>query len=242
VPERVGSKVLLIPIKSLVLRQVSKETVGEQQEPPRIHACHLHTSVGVLKRKARTSEGGRLMEQGPLQHADTWAAQNFGAAELGDPRRTDRLIKIANALAENPSASLPHALETWGETQGAYRFLNDPAFNYQEILMPHWSQVYHEASQCSRTLLLADTTEFDFTTHHALKGRGPVGNSKENIGFSLHTVLAMHPQTQEILGCMTLSPFLRKLAPVGETRVTAQEARERIAGLGAQHPTDRTGP
>jgi len=166
------------------------------------------------------------MEQGPLQHADTWAAQNFGAAELGDPRRTDRLIKIANALAENPSASLPHALETWGETQGAYRFLNDPAFNYQEILMPHWSQVYHEASQCSRTLLLADTTEFDFTTHHALKGRGPVGNSKENIGFSLHTVLAMHPQTQEILGCMTLSPFLRKLAPVGETKAQRKK-RER---------------
>jgi hypothetical protein len=166
------------------------------------------------------------MEQEPLQHADTWAAQNFGAAELGDPRRTDRLIKIANALAENPSASLPHALETWGETQGAYRFLNDPAFNYQEILMPHWSQVYHEASQCSRTLLLADTTEFDFTTHHALKGRGPVGNSKENIGFSLHTVLAMHPQTQEILGCMTLSPFLRKLAPVGETKAQRKK-RER---------------
>jgi hypothetical protein len=24
-------------------------------------------------------------------------------------------------LAANPSASLPHALSTWGETQGAYR-------------------------------------------------------------------------------------------------------------------------
>jgi hypothetical protein len=38
VPERVGSKVLPIPTKSLVLRQVSKETVGEHQEPPRIQA------------------------------------------------------------------------------------------------------------------------------------------------------------------------------------------------------------
>ena len=158
------------------------------------------------------------MEQEPLQPAEEWAIDTFGAAELGDPRRTDRLIKVASALAANPSASLPHGSETWGETQGAYRFLNDPAFSYQEILMPHWSQVYHQASQCSRTLLLGDTTEFDFATHHALKGRGPVGNSKEPIGFSLHTVLAMHPQTQEILGCMTLSPFLRKLAPVGETK------------------------
>ena len=65
---------------------------------------------------------------------------------------------------------------------------------------------------------MADTTEFDFTTHQAPGGRGPVGNSKENIGFSLHTVLAMKPQTQQILGCMTLEPFIRKLAPALETK------------------------
>jgi hypothetical protein len=158
------------------------------------------------------------MEQELLQQAEDWAVETFGAAELGDPRRTDRLILVASALAANPSASLPHALESWGETQGAYRFLSDPAFSYQDVLMPHWSQVYHEATQSPRTLLLADTTEFDLTTHSALKGRGPVGNSKEDIGFSLHTVLAMNPQRQEILGCLTLEPFIRKLAPVGETK------------------------
>lgn len=158
------------------------------------------------------------MEQEPLQQAEKWAVETFGAAELGDPRRTDRLIKVASAWAANPSASLPHALGTWGETQGAYRFLSLDAIRYRDILAPHWSQVYHDATQGSRTLLLADTTEFDFTTHQALKGRGPMGNSKENIGFRLHTVLAMHPQTQQLLGCLTLEPFLRKLAPVGETK------------------------
>jgi hypothetical protein len=166
------------------------------------------------------------MEQEPLQHADEWAVQTFAAAELGDPRRTDRLIKVSSALATNPSSSLPHALQTWGETQGAYRFLNLDTITYQEILAPHWCQVYGEATQHWRTLLLADTTEFDFSTHQALKGRGPVGNSKENIGFSLHTVLAMNPHNQQILGCMTLEPFTRKLAPVGETKVQRKK-RER---------------
>src|ERR1700730_4554603 len=158
------------------------------------------------------------MEQAPLQQAEEWAVATFGAADLGDPRRTDRLILVASALAANPAASLPHALETWGETQGAYRLLSLDAYSYQDILVPHWSQTYDEAAQCSRTLLLADTTEFDFTGHQALKGRGPVGNSKEDLGFSLHTVLAMNPQSQEILGCLTLEPFIRKLAPVGETK------------------------
>jgi hypothetical protein len=166
------------------------------------------------------------MEQEPLQQAQDWAVETFSAAELGDPRRTDRLILVASALAANPSASLPHALETWGETQGAYRLLSDPAFSYEDILMPYWSQVYQEATQCPRTLLLGDTTEFDFTTHQALKGRGPVGNSKENIGFSLHTVLAMNPQPPQIMGCMSLEPFIRKLAPVGETKAQRKK-RER---------------
>ncbi|MFL5662851.1 MAG: IS4 family transposase [Ktedonobacteraceae bacterium] len=166
------------------------------------------------------------MEPESLQHAEKWAVETFGAAELGDPRRTDRLLKVASALAANPSASLPHALETWGETLAAYRLLGNDAIRYQDILLPHWSQIYHAATQGSRILLLADTTEFDFSTHPALKGLGPMGNSKENIGFSLHTVLAMDPQMQQLLGCMTLEPFLRKLAPAGETKAQRKK-RER---------------
>ncbi|WP_040441713.1 hypothetical protein [Ktedonobacter racemifer] len=53
-----------------------------------------------------------------------------------------------------------------------------------------------------------------------------MGNSKKDIGFSLHTVLAMNPHNQQILGCMTLEPFIRQLAPVGETKVERKK-RER---------------
>jgi hypothetical protein len=62
-------------------------------------------------------------------------------------------IKVASALAANPSASLPHALESWGETQGAYRLLSNDAISYRDILMPHWSRIYHEAIQYRRTVL-----------------------------------------------------------------------------------------
>lgn len=166
------------------------------------------------------------MDQEILQHAENWAVSTFGAAELGDPRRTDRLVKIACALAENPSASLPHASETWGETMGAYRFLDNPTIGYEQILQPHWSTTYAQASEQPRTLLLADTTECDFSTHKAMKGLAPIGNSREDLGFSVHTVLAMDPQTQQILGCITQEPFLRKLAPIGETKAERRK-RER---------------
>ena len=47
------------------------------------------------------------MKMETLQNAEAWAVETFGGAELGDPRRTDRLVKVASALGENPSVSLP---------------------------------------------------------------------------------------------------------------------------------------
>jgi hypothetical protein len=158
------------------------------------------------------------MEITEPENVEKWVVETFAAVECGDPRRTDRLIKVATALASNPSASLPCALETWGETLGAYRLLANPAISYEQIVSPHWSQTYHEATQCPRTLLLADTTEMDFSRHKAVKGLAPIGNSREDVGFSLHTVLAMNPQSGQLLGCLTQQPFLRKLAPKKETK------------------------
>src|SRR5580692_9212425 len=53
VPERVGSKVLPIPTKSLVFLMENKETLGEQQEPPRIHAGEVSDPDIRLFRCAR---------------------------------------------------------------------------------------------------------------------------------------------------------------------------------------------
>ena len=76
------------------------------------------------------------MDQETLQHAEKWAINTFGAAALGDPRRTDRLIKVASALANTPSAWLPCARDPWGEPLGAYRLLDNPAISYEQIMSP----------------------------------------------------------------------------------------------------------
>ena len=38
-----------------------------------------------------------------------WAQTEFALAQLGDPRRTKRLIKIACGLAQSPGGTLPQA-------------------------------------------------------------------------------------------------------------------------------------
>jgi hypothetical protein len=110
-----------------------------------------------------------------LENVEQWAVKTFGAAELGDPRRTDRLVKVAAALGGNPSVSLPTSMRNWADTQGAYRFLSNEAVNHEQIMMPHWIQTRSEAEQRKQVLLIGDTTEANLSSHKATKGLGPVG-------------------------------------------------------------------
>src|SRR5439155_26613028 len=66
----------------------------------------LPTSPRGIRAFGRVGGGRRgMMDQA------RWAATEFGEAELGDARRTVRLVELASGLAERPSASLPEACE-----------------------------------------------------------------------------------------------------------------------------------
>jgi len=67
-----------------------------------------------------------------------WAQTEFGLAQLGDQRRTKRLIKIAAGLAQSPGGTLPQAFPDWKELKGAYRFLEEPGVSFERVLGPHW--------------------------------------------------------------------------------------------------------
>jgi hypothetical protein len=153
-----------------------------------------------------------------LEHPDKWAVETFGTAELGDLRRTDRLVKIATAIAENPSASLPESMRNWGDTLAAYRFLENEAVTHEQIMLPHWMMTREEAMQHSRVLLVADTTDINLSSHETAEGLGPIGRGKKAKGFFVHTVLGMDADTQQLLGCVYQEPFVREPAPRGETK------------------------
>jgi hypothetical protein len=164
------------------------------------------------------TKGAREMDIEGLEHPDKWAVETFGTAELGDLRRTDRLVKMAAAIAENPSASLPESLRNWADTLGAYRFLDNASITHEQIMEPHWMQTREEAMRCSRVLLAADTTDVNLSSHETAEGLGPIGRGNKAQGFFVHTVLAMDADSQQLLGCMYQEPFVRQPAPKGETK------------------------
>ena len=47
-----------------------------------------------------------------LPDDDSWAVTECADAELGDARRTQRLVELATVLAQRPGAALPEACGT----------------------------------------------------------------------------------------------------------------------------------
>ena len=75
-------------------------------------------------------------------------------------------------------------------------------------------------------LLVQDTTDIDLSHRHKISGVGQIGNERGR-GFFVQTVLAVRPQTREVLGCMAQEPFVRIPAPEGEQRSQRRKREER---------------
>ena len=152
-----------------------------------------------------------------LEEPEVWAVKTFGGVELGDLRRTDRLVQLAAALVRDPQSALPASLRGEAETVGAYRLLNNAALSPEQILMPHFVQTRREAASRPQVLLIGDTTSFNFSSHPSLQDAGPVGRGNLAQGFFVHSVLARDAHSEELLGCASQQTFVRKLAPAQET-------------------------
>ncbi len=157
----------------------------------------------------------------------SWAERTFGGVQLHDMRRTRRAVQAATNLAENPLGSLPAQMHTWKETKALYRLLDEPDVTFAALMQPHLQQTREQALSSPVVLLVQDTTTVDLSHRRKISGVGQIGNERGR-GFFVQTVLAVHPQTREVLGCMAQEPFVRIPAPQGEQRYQRRkrEARE----------------
>ena len=119
-----------------------------------------------------------------------WAQTEFEWAQLGDPRRTKRLVKMAAGLAQSPGGTLPQAFPEWKELKGAYRLLEGPGVSFEQVSRPHWERTQQACRQAGEYLIIEDTTELNYSHHPAAQDLGVTGDGRGR-GFSLHTALAV---------------------------------------------------
>jgi hypothetical protein len=121
---------------------------------------------------------------------ESWSSLTFGKVNLGDERRRRRVVQLAACLARNPEKTLPQALGRWSRIKAAYRSLSSPRMTHDSLTRPHFEATRERCTRPGEYLLLADTTQLDFTTHRAVEGLGAVGTG-EGRGLLVHTTLAM---------------------------------------------------
>jgi hypothetical protein len=122
-----------------------------------------------------------------------WAVNEFAEAELGDLRRTQRVVELATALAQHPTAPLPEACGTGAMLKAAYRFFSNDAIEPHDLLQSHSEATYSRLCRVPLVLAVQDTTEVDWTAHPATQGLGPLGH-RACQGLHVHSTLAFTPE------------------------------------------------
>jgi len=170
-----------------------------------------------------------------------WAEQPFGSVELGDRRRTRRLVRSAAALAAEPDRSWSERTRDPAALKAVYRLLDTAAVTCAGLLAPHQAQTRASLADEPVTLLVQDTTVVDYSHHPATTGLAPIGDGRGR-GYLLQTVLAVRPEPRQVLGILHAAPWRREPAP---RRRHARAQRRtpapppRVGGVGAGGDRDR---
>ncbi len=142
-----------------------------------------------------------------------WAVTEFGAADLGDARRTARLVALARQLAKGPHCSFPQALSQ-AELKAAYRFFDNDEIDTDGILTSHIGQTLARMYDSPVILAVQDTTEYNLTNLPATTGLGYCSD-KRTRGFLMHSMLALTPEGLP-LGVLGLKTWVRPLEQLGK--------------------------
>ncbi len=133
--------------------------------------------------------------------------EEFAELDLGDPRRTLRVMKLVAAMAKHPQESLPSSVGTEAELEAAYRLLNNEHVQYDDLLAEHRDRTIARAEEAGEVLVLHDTTTctFDHADPNEI-GYLPTGKA----GFFVHTSLVVDARRhRRPLGILHVEPLWR---------------------------------
>ena len=87
--------------------------------------------------------------------------EEFEGADLGDERRTGRLLKVVTAVARQPDKSFPQIAAGEAELEALYRLLGNSAVTLDRVLLPHRIRTAERAEEAREVVVLHDTTELE---------------------------------------------------------------------------------
>jgi len=162
-----------------------------------------------------------------MTQAKSFGEMNFGHADLGDKRRTKRLVKLADLMCLRPGGTLPQKLRNPADLQAFYRLMDKDDVTHQAMLDSHREATMQRIGQLQgAVLVLHDTTELEYTTRKSLTGLGQIGNGNRR-GYITHNSLAVDPETKDVIGLCNQVLHRRPKVPKSETRAQRNKRASR---------------
>ena len=116
----------------------------------------------------------------------SWAVTECADADLGDLRRTQRVVALAHTLAQRPGAALPEACGSGAMRKAASRFCTNEDIAPDDMLHSHIEATSRRLNAVPLVLAVQDTTEANWTNVRVTEGLGPLGHSACH-GLLVHT-------------------------------------------------------
>jgi hypothetical protein len=144
-----------------------------------------------------------------------WAESLFGEADLNDPRRTKRLVKLAGDLAAQTGHSVVRASQDPASIEGAYRFIRNQEIAPENIAVAGFKQTDKLVRQRALVLAIQDTTGLSYR-HSVCDELGEVNSAKVGSTSSrgrtlyVHSTLMIDAHSEQILGLSNQHYFFRK--------------------------------
>ena len=164
-----------------------------------------------------------------------WANKEFGSAQLGDARRTKRLVEIASGLVSNVGQAISMSCGKVA-AQLVSRFFSREEVTVSSVLESHTKETCMRSIAYERVFAVQDTTHLNYASHLALEGLGPIGKVEKGRGLLMHTVLAVTPDKTP-LGILGIDIWARPLDEHGKAKkrktrpIEDKESHKWLTGL-----------
>jgi len=162
-----------------------------------------------------------------MTQALSFGERNFGHAELGDKRRTRRLVSSVDQMCVRPGGSLPQKFRSPADLQAFYRLMAKDDVTHEAIMEAHRSQTLERIDDVDGpVLVIHDSTELEYTKRKSLQRLGQIGSGHRR-GYITHNSLAVNPNNRDVLGLCNQVLHRRPRVSKSETRTQRQKRKSR---------------
>jgi hypothetical protein len=166
---------------------------------------------------------------------ESFGQRNFGTLELGDQRRTTRLVDTVDLLCRHPGGTLPDKLNQPAALRAFYRLMDRPELTHAVLLRSHADYTRARiAEQDTDVLLIHDATELDYTSKTTVSAHLSQIGMGTRRGYVCHNSLAVRADTGAVLGLTSQILHRRARVPKNETAKQCRERADRESRLWLQ--------